>query len=469
MYSFTGNEFSIDRPLLNNDNIAFVFMNSNGATESAAIGIYPIVAEMASGNGSLNYNIRYVAGQMTVTQKQLNIQINSAEKEYGQADPAFSFRVFDTRGVEYLPSMISGKPERDAGEKPNVYNIKKGNLACNQNYNLNIVEGKLTIKKALPQISAAFSNDTQKTIISYITGTPNANIPTGKISVNIPSCGINISANVKQGTANCMLMDLPADEVLAHIHYAGDENYLPVSRSVKLYAIRYHSNGGDLLNPITHFDGNETIRPETPTRQQRYRFEGWYENPDFEGNPLQRIVLGTYRNVDLYAKWVTSFDDLSVVVLFNQVLAVANPLKREFLERATYKWFRNGQQIEGNKQYIGFENYVPTGEYKVEIYYDGNIPIVIELKHTATVPMSKIFPNPAKVNAPVQIESAYSADENTQIELFSSDGKRLALSNIEKRGNNFTFNTSRKAGIYFVRIVQNGITIETHKLIIEDK
>ncbi len=469
VYSFTGNEFSIDRPLLNNDNIAFVFMNSNGATESAAIGTYPIVAAMASGNGSLNYNIRYVAGQMTVTQKQLNIQIISAEKEYGQADPAFSFRVFDTRGVEYLPSMISGKPERDAGEKPNVYNIKKGNLACNQNYNLNIVEGKLTIKKALPQISAAFSNDTQKTIISYITGTPNANIPTGKISVNIPSCGINISANVKQGIANCMLMDLPADEVLAHIHYAGDENYLPVSRSVRLYAIRYHSNGGDLLNPITHFDGNETIRPETPTRQQRYRFEGWYENPDFEGNPLQRIVLGTYRNVDLYAKWVTSFDDLSVVVLFNQVLAVANPLKREFLERATYKWFRNGQQIEGNKQYIGFENYVPTGEYKVEIYYDGNIPIVLELKHTATVPMSKIFPNPAKVNAPVQIESAYSADENTQIELFSSDGKRLALSNIEKRGNNFTFNTSHKAGIYFVRIVQNGITIETHKLIIEDK
>lgn len=469
VYSFTGNEFSIDRPLLNNDNIAFVFMNSNGATESAAIGTYPIAAAMASGNGSLNYNIRYVAGQMTVTQKQLNIQINSAEKEYGQADPAFSFRVFDTRGVEYLPSMISGKPERDAGEKPNVYNIKKGNLACNQNYNLNIVEGKLTIKKALPQISAAFSNDTQKTIISYITGTPNANIPTGKISVNIPSCGINISANVKQGTANCMLMDLPADEVLVHIHYAGDENYLPVSRSIKLYAIRYHSNGGDLLNPITHFDGNETIRPETPTRQQRYRFEGWYENPDFEGNPLQRIVLGTYRNVDLYAKWVTSFDDLSVVVLFNQVLAVANPLKREFLERATYKWFRNGQQIEGNKQYIGFENYVPTGEYKVEIYYDGNIPIVLELKHTATVPMSKIYPNPAKVNAPVQIESAYSADENTQIELFSSDGKRLALSNIEKRGNSFTFNTSHKAGIYFVRIVQNGITIETHKLIIEDK
>lgn len=469
VYSFTGNEFSLDRPLLNNDNIAFVFMNSNGATENAAIGTYSITASMANGNGSLNYNISYVPGKMTVVQKQLNILINSFEKEYGQADPTFNFRVFDARGIEYLPSMISGKLQRDAGEKPSVYSIKRGSIASNQNYNLNVTEGKLTIKKALPQISASFSNNIQKTIMSYVTGTPNAAIPSGTVTVAIPDCGVNISTTINQGISNCMLLELPADEVLAHIHYSGDENYLPVSRSMKLYAIRYHSNGGDLLNPITHFDGNETIRPETPTRQQRYRFEGWYENPNFEGTALQRIVLGTYRNVDLYAKWVTSFDDLSVVVLFNQVLAVANPLKREFLERATYKWFKNGQQIEGSRQFIGFENHVPTGEYKVEIYYDGNIPIVLELKHSATVAQSKIYPNPAKVNAAIQIESEQLLNENSSIELYSVDGKRQPLSNIGKYGNKHTINTSNKAGIYFIRIVQNGITLETHKIIIEDK
>lgn len=467
VYSFKGNEFRVDQALVNSDNISFVFLTSPGASEQAAIGSYPILPSMANGNGNLNYHITYLPALLTVGQKHLQVNINACEKEYGQPDPTFGFRVFDAHGIEHLPSIISGMPQRQMGEKPDQYIIHKGTLSSNTNYKLLFADGSLTIKKALPLLSASFSNDVNKSIIAYVTGAKNAKIPTGAANIALPDCGINLTTSINQGIANCMLGILPQQQATAHIHYPGDENYLPVSRSLKIYAIRYHCNGGELLHPISHFDGNQTISLETPTQQQRYRFEGWYSNPTFEGDALQRIVLGTYHDVDLYAKWTTTYIDLSVVVLFNQVLAVANPLNRDFLQRATYKWFKDGLPIEGSKQYVGFPHYVPTGQYKVEIYYDGNIPIVLEIKHTATVPQANIYPNPAKVHAPVTIESPHLKEHNTHIQLFDAQGKRQILHNVRTHENTSNFSAEQVPGMYFIRIVQNDKTIETHKLIIQ--
>ncbi|MBV5342844.1 InlB B-repeat-containing protein, partial [bacterium] len=70
----------------------------------------------------------------------------------------------------------------------------------------------------------------------------------------------------------------------------------PVTQSLNIYAIRYHTNGGDLNSPITHFDGSESVKLESPTHQDNYRFDGWYEMPDFSGEPLRRIAFGTTRD-----------------------------------------------------------------------------------------------------------------------------------------------------------------------------
>jgi len=467
VFAFTGNEFIIDRPMVNNDTISFVFLQSKGSSETASIGQHEITASQALGNGSLNYSISYRNGTLTVKHKELIVTAESYEKEYGQKDPDMRFEVRDQRGVEYLPTLFSGKLQRIAGEKPQTYAIKKGTLAINPNYNYSFVEGSLTIKKALPYLDPAFSNDHSLTIVSDVIGTSNGDTPSGIVAASYKQAMVSATV-VLNGEARNGLTNLPDSMVVATINYSGDDNYLPVERKVNIYAIRYHTNGGDLANPIKHFDGNESIKLETPTRQQKYKFEGWYETPDFAGEPVRRIALGTYRDVDLYAKWVTSYDDLSIVVLFNQVLAVANPQNREFIYHSTFKWSKDGVALTGNKQYLGFENYVPTGEYKVEIYYEGNTPIQLDLKHTATVPQSMVYPNPVKKRATVSVVTEHVRATDTQVQVFTATGIRVHTVTVEKQADMFQIKGFDLAGVYVLRVIKNDQVVEMHKIIVEN-
>ena len=40
----------------------------------------------------------------------------------------------------------------------------------------------------------------------------------------------------------------------------------------------------------------------TPTRKN-FTFLGWYDNPEFEGEPLTRINVTNPEDITLYAKW----------------------------------------------------------------------------------------------------------------------------------------------------------------------
>lgn len=466
--SFNGSEFTIDRPMVNNDTISFVFLQSIGSAATAAIGNYDIVPAQAFGNGSLNYNISYRKGTLAVSQKMLIVTAGAYEKEYGQNDPDVYFTVRDSRGVNYLPTLFTGKTQREAGEKPGKYIIKKGTLAINTNYGFNFTEGDLTIRKALPYIDPSYANDIEQTIVTDVIGVQNGDIPTGIVNVTIQDTSINSSCTVLNGISRNGVAELPDHKVVAKIEYAGDANYLPVTQLLNIYAIRYHTNGGDLNSPITHFDGSESVKLESPTHQENYRFVGWYEMPDFSGEPLRRIAFGTTRDVDLYAKWVTTFSDLSIVVLFNQVLAVANPLNREFIYKASFKWSKDGVLLIGNKQYIGFDKYVPTGDYKVEIYYEGITPIVLELKHSAVISKSSAYPNPVRKSASLTIQSELVTKKDVIMEVYNDAGKRVTTLNIEKQTDVYQLNGFQNAGVYLIRLIENGQVVEKHKVIVED-
>ena len=466
--TFSGNEFTTDIALSNNDSITFAFLRSNGSAETAPIGVYDILPAQATGVGSLNYSISYRPGKLSVVQKQLKVVAQNCVKEYGENDPTQSFTVSDKRGVEFQPTMFSGKMSREPGENVGVYTISKGSLSVTPSYAFTFVNGNLTIKKALPTIEPYFTNTGGEFVIIDVLGSKNGNKPEGNVNVKISQTGVDNTILVNNGSGKCAVSGLPEHMVEAEFYYQGDNNYLPATKTMKIYAIVYHTNGGNLVSAIRHFDGNESVKLENPTQDNNFVFEGWYDNETFSGEPLRRIPVGTYHDVHLYAKWSVTYDDLSIVPLFNQVLAVANPLNRSFIYNSTFKWYKDDVLLNSEKQYCGFENYIPSGSYRVEIYYLNNAPIVLELVHTAVMQKAKVYPNPILRQSELSISTDLVKQEGVVVEVYDLLGVRQSSVSIELDDDRFRLNGFADAGLYIIRIVQNGNVKEIFKVMVED-
>ncbi|MDD3322431.1 MAG: MBG domain-containing protein, partial [Paludibacter sp.] len=466
--TFSGNEFTTDIPLYNNDTLSFTFLKSNGSTELAPIGVYDIIPTQATGVGSLNYSISYRFGKLKVVQKQLFVTAQNCVKEYGENDPSQTFNVTDKRGVEFQPSMFLGNTIREVGENVGVYKISKGTLSVSSSYKFTFNDAYLTIQKALPTIDPYFTNNGGQFIMADVLGSKNGDNPQGNLNIKIQEAKIDNIISVNKGTGQCNVSGLPNQMVEAELYYQGDENYLPATKTMKIYAVIYHSDGGKLISPITNFDGNESLKLETPTQDNNYVFEGWYEDEDFSSIAIRRIPVGTYHDVHLYAKWSVTYDDLSVVVLFNQILAVANPLNRDFLYNSTYKWYKDDVLLASTKQYCGFDNYVPTGNYRVEIYYLNNAPIILELSHSSVMQKSKMYPNPVLRNSELTLCSELAKQEGVSVEIYNLMGVRQTAIKIEHDTDKFMLSGFNDAGIYIIRLVQNGTIKETFKVMVED-
>ena len=71
------------------------------------------------------------------------------------------------------------------------------------------------------------------------------------------------------------------------------------------YAITYVSNGGTEYETDYYTIESETITLPTPTRQH-YSFGGWYDNEDFDGQPITTVNPGVnsdHENKTFYAQW----------------------------------------------------------------------------------------------------------------------------------------------------------------------
>ena len=364
--------------------------------------------------------------------------------------------------------MFSGKISREPGENVGVYNITKGTLTVAPSYNYTFNDGYLTIKKAMPIIYPAFTNNSGQFLLADVSGSKYGDTPTGYMNLKINDSGYDNTVAVTNGFSNCLVSNLPDHMVDVEFNYSGDDNYLPTSKTIRIYAVVYHLNGGQIVAPITNFDGNESVKLETPTHDNNYVFDGWYDNEDFSGEQLRRIPIGTYPDVHLYAKWLVSYDDLSIVVLFNQVLAVANPLNREFIYNSTFKWYKDDVLLESAKQYCGFENYVPTGNYKVEIYYLNNAPIILELNHSAIIKKAKAFPNPLLKNSELTVSTDLAQKDDVSVEVYNLAGIRQTNISIEKEADKFNLNGFNESGAYILRLVQAGEIKDTFKVIVKE-
>jgi MBG domain (YGX type) len=121
------------------------------ATSASDAGAYPTTA---SGAVDPNYTIVYVQGTITIDPATLQVTANAQTKEYGAADPPFTFTTNgfvngDNSGV------FTGSLSRIPGENVGAYPITEGSLSAGGNYTIVYTGNDLIITKATQQITWA--------------------------------------------------------------------------------------------------------------------------------------------------------------------------------------------------------------------------------------------------------------------------------------------------------------------------
>jgi hypothetical protein len=145
--TFAGTEFTADG-LVYSDAIDSVTLASTGAAAFANVANspYAITASGAVGAGLSNYEITYVAGQLTVNKAALTVTADPQTKVYGDIDPALTYQI--TAGQLVNGDTLIGALARAAGEDVGLYPITQDTLSAGNNYNLTFVGSILTIAKA---------------------------------------------------------------------------------------------------------------------------------------------------------------------------------------------------------------------------------------------------------------------------------------------------------------------------------
>jgi len=204
--SFTGTEFTT-AGLVNGDTVASVTLNSAGAAAAAQVSGSPfsILASAPVGTGLSNYNINLVNGSLTVNQKPLTITANSTSKTYGQT-VSFTGTEFTAAGLvngdtvasvtlnsagATATAQVSGSPFSILASAPVGTGLS--------NYNINLVNGSLTVSQKPLTITA---NSTSKTYGQTVSFTGTEFTPAGLVngdavaSVTLNSAGAVATAQV---------------------------------------------------------------------------------------------------------------------------------------------------------------------------------------------------------------------------------------------------------------------------------
>ncbi|MES2265635.1 MAG: cadherin-like beta sandwich domain-containing protein [Bacteroidota bacterium] len=117
-----------------------------------------IVGAYTINQGSLalnsNYILNYTGANLYIGAKTINVTAISANKTYGDSDPAFTYNADALVGAD----TFSGSLTRISGETAGNYAIKQGLLALNSNYTINYTGANLTIGKRDITINAYAQN-----------------------------------------------------------------------------------------------------------------------------------------------------------------------------------------------------------------------------------------------------------------------------------------------------------------------
>ncbi len=105
-----------------------------------------------------NYELSFVAGELTIGKRAVEVTADPQSKTYGETDPQLSYQV--TQGSVVFGDEFTGELDRDPGQTVGTYAITQGSLALDDNYDLTFVGAKLTINLRDLTVTA---NDRSKT------------------------------------------------------------------------------------------------------------------------------------------------------------------------------------------------------------------------------------------------------------------------------------------------------------------
>ncbi|MCL1957396.1 MAG: InlB B-repeat-containing protein [Fibromonadales bacterium] len=92
------------------------------------------------------------------------------------------------------------------------------------------------------------------------------------------------------------------------------------------YSIAYNPNGGTMIpaSPPTSYNINSPdITMPTLNERCGYRFDGWFDNPNFSGTPITTIPTGSIGNKTFYANW-TNAQNTPTINMLSYSLTSAN-------------------------------------------------------------------------------------------------------------------------------------------------
>jgi hypothetical protein len=162
------------------------------ATASSPAGAYPITVSGAAG---ANYSFVYTPGTLTVNPATLLVTAKAQTKEYGAADPAFTYTASGFVNGDNA-DLFTGSLSRVAGENLGRYPITEGSLSAGGNYTISYTGNYLTITEATQHITWTQSlivgcNDTTQV---QLTAAASSGLPV-TYSVTDPAVAI-VSGNV---------------------------------------------------------------------------------------------------------------------------------------------------------------------------------------------------------------------------------------------------------------------------------
>jgi hypothetical protein len=127
-----------------------------------------------------NYILTYVPANLIIGTRPITITADAKSKTVGNPDPVLTYRI--TEGELTGEDMITGTPERSAGEAVGSYLIGIGSLDAGGNYKINFIESVFTISK-----------DGSKKTSSGSKGTINSGVPTTDQNTGSAATQINAS------------------------------------------------------------------------------------------------------------------------------------------------------------------------------------------------------------------------------------------------------------------------------------
>ena len=189
--SYATESTSTGRGLVNSD--TFTGSLSTSATQFSAVGTYAINSTLANSN----YAVTYVAANLDVTPRPINLSANASSKVYGETNPALTYTVEPASAGRGLVNndTFTGSLTTSANQSSSVGSYAIASTLANNNYNISYVAANLDITPRPITLSANASSKVYgeaNPALTYATEANSAN--RGLVNNDSFTGGLSVSA-----------------------------------------------------------------------------------------------------------------------------------------------------------------------------------------------------------------------------------------------------------------------------------